>query len=122
MIFPIEALMQKRITEAFIQADATSVTLVRTAEVGNGAGGVRRGGAAPLTPQTVRLVPSADPAVAEAPKTDGGTRTTRYTLVAKFDANVKDGDEFSYEDETFVLSEVRVVGGYEKKATAVARG
>lgn len=117
----VEAALQTHITKAFIDADAVQVLLLRPGTVANGAGGTRRGVATAQSAQTVRLVPAADPVVAQTPQVDGGASTTKYVLLGLPGMNIANGDYFLYDGHTFDVSEVRRVGGYETKATVTSR-
>lgn len=119
-----ELAVQRRNTDAFINADALSVALNRAGLVSNGAGGFRRGAPSVLPPQTVRLVPVGAQygGAEEHEMLDGQTVQVDYHMVAPFDADIERGDWFFLRDEKHEVVWVRSVGDYEMKAGVTNRG
>lgn len=83
--------------EAFIKADARSITLYRKVKVDSGAGSwVWSDSAEMINPQTFRLVPQKRRLSDLIENTqDGPIPSIQYVLVGYWDANVSRGDEFS---------------------------
>jgi hypothetical protein len=81
-------------TEAFIDYRPELVTLVRTAKVSDGMGGVSMGTPSPLLPQRMRMVPTKT-ITDQAPvrvTSDGQQVTPNWYLVGEYDANIQIGD------------------------------
>jgi hypothetical protein len=81
-------------TTAFIQYRPELVTLVRSAKVADGMGGVSRGTPAPLLPQRMRMVPArnVDEQAPVRVTNSGQTVTPNWFLVAEHDADIQIGD------------------------------
>lgn len=92
----------RRQTKQYISHDPTDLVLTRSETVSDGAGGVIKQGPTDLSPQTVRLIhkPSGSAAV-ERRTVDGEVVRPNATLMAEHDADIKEGDQFTWEDRSW---------------------
>lgn len=90
---PAELRAQQRISQAFIDADAQDVILMRSPRLDDGAGGFTLGEAVPQGAQRLRLLPQEDGATART-TAEGETATPEYMLMGPWDANMERFDEF----------------------------
>jgi hypothetical protein len=97
MISPGELKSQRKLTYAFIAADAIEVTLVRRTRTPDGAGGIETGPPVEQEPQRFRLLPQEDGATART-NADGESATPEYMLQGYWDCNMERFDEFVLED------------------------
>lgn len=90
---PAELKAQRRVSRAFIDADARMVVLLRSARTSDGAGGFVLGDPVAQGAQSLRLLPQEDGATART-TAEGETATPEYMLMGPWDANMQRFDEF----------------------------
>lgn len=95
-----ERAVQRRITRAFIAADAVEVELSRRTRTPDGAGGVEVGPGVLLSPQRFRLLPQEDGATARV-TSEGETATPEYMLLGDADVDVARWDEFELDGRRY---------------------
>jgi hypothetical protein len=114
-----EAIAQKRVTEAFIQADPDYITLTRHERVRNDAGGWTVVDPYELTPQRFKLIHVGPPG--DVTTADGEFSKPQYDqLVGKVGADIQRGDTFEYEDDSWLVvkvhtTEYEVLGNIERR-------
>lgn len=84
---------QRKISQAFIDADAVTVILERRTRVPDSAGGFTST-PVPQFPQRFRMIPQEDGATARV-TAEGETATPEFMLMGPWDANMQRFDEFS---------------------------
>lgn len=95
MISPVELSVQRQLTQAFIEADAVEIQLMRAARTANGAGGYRTGDPQPVGGlQRLRLIPSGDGAQ-ERLDLNGKQVTPAYRLMGTYLADMQRWDTFT---------------------------
>jgi hypothetical protein len=102
MIATAELKAQRRITAAFIAADAQTIVLLRRSRTPDGAGGIETGPQVEQAPQTFRLLPQEDGATART-NADGESATPEYMLQGYWDANMQRFDEFVIGDRRYQI-------------------
>jgi hypothetical protein len=117
-----ELAVQQANTAAFIAVDPVPLALARRTRTPNGAGGYRLGGPSLLEPQVFRLVRQPNKGeTGERVLLDGTTVQVTHHLVGSADADVEEGDSFTFEDQDYEVVHVWNVGGYEVKAEVTTR-
>jgi len=94
MIRPAELKAQRLLSQAFIEADARDVILLRSARTDDGAGGFTLGDPVSQGPQRFRLLPQEDGAT-ERTTAEGETATPQYMLMGPWNANMQRFDGFT---------------------------
>jgi SPP1 family predicted phage head-tail adaptor len=87
--------------------------------ISDGAGGNTSGGP-DLDPQVFRIVPSGS-RQAEVRTVGGEVVNPDYAILAAYDADIQDGDSFTYLDKRCEVVFVYDIGGYERRADVVRR-
>lgn len=119
MIGQMELDIQRKLTDAFIKADETPLTLSRQVKVSDGAGGYTKT-AQPLALQRFRLVPQQDTREPVA-TADGQMVRPRYVLLGRHTADMQRGDTFTWNDGRYEIGEVEDKQ-YEIKGEVTYRG
>lgn len=114
---PTEALVQQRITAAFVDADPFDCVLTREANVSDGEGGYTTTKKA-LPAQRLRLVPLQDASV-ERTTADGRSLTPEYMLVGTVGADIKRADTFTKDGRSYEVVFVLENQQYQVKAEVV---
>lgn len=111
-------------TKQFIAENATSVILMRTTMIDDGAGGEVPASAdpTPLDPQDMRIVIKAPNQQVEVRTVGGEVVRPEYSILAEYDADLKAGDSFTHDGTRIEVVFVYSIGDYEKRAEAVRRG
>lgn len=119
-----ELQMQRRLTQAFIAADAQQVVLTRTVETPDGEGGVVRSGPVALPAQTMRIIPAQDgtPGGQTRFTADGQEVRPAYTLMGPHTADMQRWDTFETVDGRFEVVFVNANRQYEVKGEVAYRG
>lgn len=120
-IQPGELAVQRALTQAFVAADASTLTLWRSEWQNDGAGGVVRLDPEPLAPQQLRLQPRED---GGSPRTtaDGEQVVPTYTLIGLHTADMKRWDTFAKDGVRYELAFVYENTQYEVKAEVFYHG
>ena len=101
---PIENLVEKRLTTAYIRAETTEVVLMRSELEKTAAGGLRRLAPTPLEAQRVRLVPFKRRLTKITRDTpEGDVINLPYVLMGEPDMDIQVGDSFEYEDAHYAV-------------------
>lgn len=118
-----ELRVMRRNTREFIAGDPRDVVLTRVPRLPNGTGGTRPGVAAPLPPQTLRLLPQDASTSTERRLPDGTVVVPTWVLLGEHTADILRGDSFPLPDgttgEVVYVHEKRA---YQVKGEVVARG
>lgn len=122
MISPAELEIQKRQTQAFIDADPETVVFTPGEErVSDGAGGwtVKKG--TPRDPQVVRMIPTAtDNDVIQSP--EGRRVDIQYTVLGMPEATFERGDTFTWRGQEWKVDYLHQKPDYERKGDVVLNG
>ena len=116
----LEMEMQLQITEKFIAADASQVTMLRSTRVSDGAGGTVSQDEAPVTvdPVTVRMIPRSD-RTSELVLADGRVLRPEFAVLAMPDVDIQRYDEFLWNGVRWQVASVHELPVYEKKGDVV---
>lgn len=120
-----ELALQRRLTKAFIEADAQEVVLLRSAVAADGEGGEVRGVPTPLAPQTMRIIPLQDGASAGNTTrltADGEAVRPSYMLMGTYDADMQRHDTYSTADGRYEVVFVNANRQYEVKGEVAYLG
>lgn len=121
MIPTAELVWQRRNTQAFIDADWVTITLLRAEWSSDGAGGSVKGDSVPLTPQRMRLIPSQDGATLRT-TANGEEVAPDYTLMGLWDADIERWDEFTLNGMRYEIVFVNQNTQYETKGEVAYLG
>lgn len=114
---------QRKVTAAFIAADAESVVLQRSTRLPDGAGGWKWSDPPTLLPpQRVRLIPSTSSRQVEQNSPDGSVLKPSFTLLGEHDLDVENGDRFVCWGYEHVVVHVLERTAYSVKADVVRHG
>lgn len=92
-----ELLMMRRSLNAFVEADAVTITLSRPQKIDMGNGGWREGDPIVMPPQQFRLVPFKRRLTEQESNTqDGDIPSLPYVLVGEIGVDVRRDDEFDF--------------------------
>jgi hypothetical protein len=121
VITALELEIQRKITVAFINADAETILLARTTKVNDGAGGFTMV-SGNVTNQVFRLIPQADKTPIGM-SNDGDQEQVKFMVMGLYDADIQKDDWFSFNGEEYRIRAVqRRTHHYDMKAEAVLRG
>lgn len=117
--------VNRRNTDAFIQADPVTLTLMRRGSVPDGDGGTKNGASVPVVAQTFRLIPQSD-VMPQVQTPDGAILTPTYVLLGRWDCDMERWDQFSIGPVNFIIvspirPDFRTEGVYERKADVARR-
>lgn len=121
---PVEVLVQRRQTEAYLKAEPQMIALSRpTPKVKTAAGGKVDGVADTLDPQMFRVVPFKRRVTeSESNIVEGTVTVSTYVLVGRWDADVKKDDEFVLPDGRYKVESVEPGKSYRTLAILEYRG
>jgi hypothetical protein len=119
MIPAAEAAVQRRLTEAFVDADAEEVVLQALVKVMNGAGGFSTS-RIPRPPQIMRLSPSGTGVERQLP--DGRIVTSSHTLLGYYGTVMDRGDWFTLGGREYEIVFVHENQEYQTKGEVILRG
>lgn len=110
-------------TSRFIAENPTEIIVMRQTMVDDGAGGmIAQGEPTPLPAQTMRIVIKSLNQQIEFRTVSGEVTNPEYSVVAEYDADLLEGDYFTYDNSRIEVVFAYSVGGYERRAEAVRRG
>lgn len=119
MISDLELRIQKRNTQAFIDADVEVIVITpRSTRVPDGAGGWRDGTGAPLPPVRVRIVPINRIQETLFPA-EGQIDAPKFVLVAMPDTDIQRYDTFVWRGDVWKVDRIHNKPDYELKADLV---
>lgn len=115
-----ELAINRRLTDAFIATDPTTLVLIPNITVPRPGGAKRVLAGTPREPQDFKFIyPGGDGIVV----TDGGTtRRFDFIVVGSFDAEVDIGDHWDEGTQHYQIDYVYAPNGYEVKAGGVTHG
>jgi hypothetical protein len=120
MIPTREATSQRKVTEAFIAADATPITLIPRHKYANGSGGFVIGDGVPRAEQTFRLIPTTLVASAkgagETTTIDGEVWQPSHILLGRWDCYVDRRDRFVFKGMLMEVGPIEPKQDYEVRA------
>lgn len=119
MIGQLELDIQRKLTDAFVKEDETSVVLTRLTKVNDGAGGFTKTPQA-LPAQRFRLIPQQDTRITTQ-LADGTEVRPRYVLLGRHTADMQRGDTFTWRGSRYELGDVEDKQ-YEIKGEVAYRG
>lgn len=102
---PGELIAQRRQTRAYIRSDTTSIVLSRSSRTKTGTGGFRDT-KDDLPPQNFKLLWASLGQQFVTPVTGGQAKVLQDQLMAVWDADIKVGDTFTYDDEQYEVAEI----------------
>lgn len=116
----LELEMQLQITEKFIAADSSQVTMLRSEKLNDGAGGFILQNEAPVTPDpvTVRMIPRSD-RTPELALADGRILRPEFAILAMPDVDIQRYDEFYWNGVRWQVADVHPLPEYERKGDVV---
>lgn len=96
------------LTERSIERNPAAIVIQRIAEISDGAGGTMR---VPqdVPEQTVRIFVGALASAKDSTGTGGHVQVQRYGLLAKWDADIQEGDVFTYDGRQFRVHSITPV-------------
>lgn len=110
-------------TQQFIAENPSELTIMRQNMVDDGAGGeIADGEPTPLDPQTMRVVIKSLNQQIEFRTVSGEVTNPEYSIVAEYDADLREGDWFTFDGNRIEVVFAYSVGDYERRAEAVRRG
>jgi hypothetical protein len=118
---PGELKVQRKLTVAFLRADAREITLERRTRTPDGAGGSVRGPAVSQSAQRFRLLPQEDGATART-TAEGETATPECMVLGRWDANMERFDEFVSDGRRYQIVFISENRQYETKGEAIYLG
>lgn len=121
MIPATEARVQKALTDAFIAADVSTITLIPAEFVSNGSGGRKRNDLPARLPQSMRLIPQ-DANAAERETLDGSVVQPNYMLLGVWNAAMTRGDRFTNSGTRYEVVYVHEKRDYQTKGEVITRG
>ena len=122
MINATEALVQRKLTLAFISADSVQITLTPATFASNGSGGRKRVDGLPRLPQAMRLIPQGSTVNTERETLDGVSVQPTMVLLGAFDAGMERGDRFVTNGFRYEIVFVHDKRDYEAKGEVITRG
>lgn len=114
-----ETIANRRITQAFIEANPTVVTLTPRTRYRMATGAWKWQSGTPRADQLMRIIEQGPPEVLTVE--DGTQRRIDYVLLAAWDATVAKGDIFTYAGDPVEVVEVYHANGYEIRAALTRR-
>jgi hypothetical protein len=110
-------------TSQFIAENPTDVVITRQVMKDDGAGGsIPDGPPSSLDPQRVRVVIKSLNQQIEFRTVEGEVLKPEYSIVGEYDADIREGDSFTYDGNRIEVVFVFSIGDYERRAEAVRRG
>lgn len=110
--------LQVAVTQAFINADPTTIVLTPRSRIGDGAGGFRITVGAPRPPATIRLIPVSD-VVPEQMSSEGNYAAPTFRMLAMPDLEIDRYDRFSWRGHTWEITHISLKPEYEKKGDVI---
>jgi hypothetical protein len=94
-----ETRMQRKLLREFVAAEPVQIAIFRPVMTKTLAGGLKKDTPIPLPPQTFRLVPFKKRLTRITRDTpDGNIINLEYVLIGEYDADVRPGDFFTYDN------------------------
>lgn len=119
----VELAMQRRNTQAFIEASPVELVLVPHTDVKTPSGGVVTTPGTPRVPQRFRLIPMSSVERPSESTNGGEQRKYDMTLLGNWDCVMDIGDEFSDVDgNTYVIDALVPFNNYERKGLVTSYG
>jgi len=117
---PLELEMHLQITQRFIEADASQVTMLRSTRNNDGAGGFILENEVPVTPEpiTIRMIPRSD-RTPELALADGRILRPEFAILGMPDVDIQRYDEFFWDGVRWQVAHVHPLPVYEKKGDVV---
>lgn len=111
----------RHLTTRFIDQAPVEVAVARYRDQPDGSGGTKRVRVGTLPEQRVTLVEPSDSGFSGPIRDASGSEddSLRYQLVAEWDADFAEGDEFDLDDHHYAVDQVMVANGYEVRALVI---
>jgi len=118
-----ETRVQRRLLRKFVDAEPADIVLFRPTMTGTVAGGLVKGTPTPLAAQHFRLVPFKKRLTQITRDTpDGNIINLAYVLIGEWDADVKPGDYFEWENGVYDVLSIEPNRSYRTAANITYRG
>lgn len=112
----------KKSTEHFIDENPSDVVFMRATRARTSAGGFADGPRAPLPAQRVRLVAQSGYLADQRVGAEGDVSVPRFVVVGMPEVDMKKGDTFTHNDETFRISKVNTSPPWAVRGDAIEHG
>jgi hypothetical protein len=120
---PIEILVQRRLTSAYLKAEPIDVVFQRPTMINTPAGGMAQGTPTPIPAQRIRLIPFKRRLVELTRDTpDGNIIKEGYVVMGEPDLDIQAADEFTYNGGHYEVVSIEPNRSYRTIANATYRG
>ncbi len=109
-------------TEHFIDENPSDVVFERAVRARTSAGGFADGPRTPLPPQRVRLVAQSGYLADQRIGAEGDVSVPRFVVVGMPTVDMKKGDLFTHDDQTYRISKVNTSPPWAKRGDAIEHG